>query len=414
MSSLQKSCRRFNNPIPLSSLNFFAFTFIARCFVLLINLQNIDNFIVCIYSVWIVVFLLEYSSVKKIIHCDADCFFAAIEMRDDPSLRSRPIAVGGNSEARGVISTCNYEARHFGVRSAMSSAVAKNLCPDLLILPHRMEAYKEASVAMRHIFYDYTELVEPLSLDEAFLDVSDSDHCEGSATRIAEQIRMRVYDELRLTVSAGVAPNKFLAKIASDWKKPNGLFVITPKEVDSFVLQLPVNKIFGVGKATAARLAEVNVKTCADLRRFSIFELKQRFGQLGLRLFELCRGIDERNVTASRRRKSLSVENTFPQDLPNLTSCLHRLPELLQQLASRLRRLDEDYLVVKIFVKIKFADFSQTTIERSGSSLVAAEYQQLCRDAYARKESPVRLLGVGVRFVDLREDQPFYQLDLFG
>ena len=351
---------------------------------------------------------------KKIIHCDADCFFAAVEMRDDPSLGSRPIAVGGNAAERGVISTCNYEARHFGVHSAMSSVMAKKLCPDLLILPHRMEAYKEASVAMRHIFYDYTELVEPLSLDEAYLDVSDSEYCGGSATRIAEQIRMRVYEELRLTISAGVAPNKFLAKIASDWNKPNGLFVITPKAVDSFVLQLPVNKILGVGKATAARLAEVNVKICADLRRFSIFELKQRFGQLGLRLFELCRGIDERNVTASRRRKSLSVEHTFPQDLPNLTSCLNRLPELLQELASRLRRLDDDYLVLKIFVKIKFADFSQTTIERSGSRLVAAEYQQLCCDAHARKELPVRLLGVGVRFVDLREDQPFYQLDLFG
>ncbi len=350
---------------------------------------------------------------KKIIHCDADCFFAAVEMRDDPSLRSRPIAVGGNSEQRGVISTCNYEARAFGVRSAMSSAMAKKLCPDLLILPHRMDAYKEASVQMRHIFYGYTELVEPLSLDEAFLDVTHSEYCGGSATRIAEQIRQRVYDELKLTVSAGVAPNKFLAKIASDWNKPNGLFVIPPHAVDKFVLQLPVNKIFGVGKATAARLADVNIRTCADLRRFSIFELKQRFGQLGLRLFELCRGIDEREVKASRRRKSLSVENTFPQDLPGITSCLSHLPELLQQLASRLRRLDDSYLMVKIFVKIKFADFSQTTIERSGSLLVVSEFQQLCCDAYARKEMPVRLLGVGVRFVDLREDQPFYQLDLF-
>lgn len=350
---------------------------------------------------------------KKIIHCDADCFYAAVEMRDDPSLRSRPIAVGGSSELRGVISTCNYEARHFGVRSAMPSLMAKKLCPDLLILPHRMDAYKEASVGMRHIFYDYTDLVEPLSLDEAYLDVSASEHCAGSATRIAEQIRQRVYDELKLTISAGVAPNKFLAKIASDWKKPNGLFVIVPSAVDSFVLQLPVNKIFGVGKATTARLAELNVKTCADLRHFSIFELKQRFGQLGMRLYELCRGIDEREVTASRRRKSLSVENTFPQDLPNLTSCLNRLPELLQQLASRLRRLDDDYLVVKIFVKIKFADFSQTTIERSGSHLTSSEFRQLCCDAYARKKMPVRLLGVGVRFVDLREDQPFYQLDLF-
>lgn len=350
---------------------------------------------------------------KKIIHCDADCFYAAVEMRDDPSLRSRPIAVGGNSDQRGVISTCNYEARHFGVHSAMSSAMAKKLCPDLLILPHRMDVYREVSIQIRHIFYDYTDLVEPLSLDEAYLDVSASEHCSGSATRIAEQIRQRVHDELHLTVSAGVAPNKFLAKIASDWNKPNGLFVITPEEVDNFVLQLPVSKIFGVGKANAARLAEMNVKTCADLRRISIFELNRRFGQFGMRLYELCRGIDERAVNASRRRKSLSVENTFPQDLPDLARCLNQLPGLLQQLASRLRRLDDDYLVVKIFVKIKFADFSQTTIERSGTRLIPAEFHSLCGEAYARKELPVRLLGVGVRFVDMREDQSFVQLDLF-
>lgn len=377
--------------------------------------EEILMFLLYVYTVLpLFVFLLEYFDVKKIIHCDADCFFAAVEMRDDPTLSSRPIAVGGNSAERGVISTCNYLARSFGVRSAMPSIIAKKLCPDLIILPHRMEAYKTASVAMRHIFYDYTDLVEPLSLDEAYLDVSESEHCAGSATRIAEQIRARVYDELQLTISAGVAPNKFLAKVASDWNKPNGLFVITPKAVDSFVLQLPVTKIFGVGKATAVRLADVNVKTCADLRRFSIFELKQRFGQLGLRLYELCRGIDTRDVTASRRRKSLSVEHTFPQDLPSLAHCLQRLPELLLQLRSRLRRLDDNYVVVKTFVKVKFADFSQTTIERSGSQVVSGDYQQLCRDAYARKESPVRLLGVGVRFVDLREDQPFYQLDLFG
>ena len=351
---------------------------------------------------------------RKIIHCDADCFFAAVEMRDDPSLRFRPIAVGGNAEHRGVISTCNYEARHYGVHSAMSSALARRLCPDLIILPHRMDVYRAASLQMRHIFYDYTELVEPLSLDEAFLDVSDSEYCRGSATRIAETIRRRIFDEVNLIVSAGVAPNKFLAKVASDWNKPNGLCAIAPEAVDNFVQQLPVGKICGVGKATAARLAEINVKCCVDLQRFSIFELKQRFGQLGIRLYELCRGIDNREVSAARRRKSLSVEHTFPQDLPHITSCLNRMPELLQELAGRLRRLEDDYLVIKIFVKIKFADFTSTTIERSGTKLIAAEFHQLCREACARKEVPVRLMGVGVRFVDLREDQPFYQLDLFA
>jgi DNA polymerase IV len=373
-------------------------------------------FLLYAYTVFamLMFFEVEYCAVRKIIHCDADCFFAAVEIRDDPSLRFRPIAVGGQSEQRGVISTCNYEARHYGVHSAMSSTFAKKLCPELLILPHRMDAYKMASLQMRHIFYEYTEMVEPLSLDEAFLDVSSSEYCRGSATRIAEAIRARIFDEVKLTVSAGVAPNKFLAKVASDWNKPNGLYVIAPKDVDNFVQQLPVTKICGVGKATAARLAEINVKSCADLQRFSIFDLKQRFGQLGIRLYELCRGVDTREVNAARRRKSLSVEHTFPQDLPHLQSCLNRLPELLQELARRLRRVDGDYLVVKIFVKMKFADFTTTTIERSGTSLIAAEFQQLCCEAHVRQAAPVRLLGVGVRFVDLREDQPFYQLDLFA
>lgn len=351
---------------------------------------------------------------RKIIHCDADCFFAAIEMRDDPSLRHLPIAVGGGADRRGVISTCNYEARRYGVHSAMPSATARRLCPDLIILPHRMDVYREVSLRMRHIFYEYTDLVEPLSLDEAFLDVTDSPYCDGSATRIAEDIRKRIEQELGITVSAGVAPNKFLAKIASDWKKPNGLFVITPIQIESFIQQLPVRKIHGVGKATAARLAQMNVKTCGDLQKFSVFELCQRYGQFGQRLYDLSRGRDERQVIPSRRRKSLSVEHTYPQDLPDLAHCLNQLPELLQKLASRLRRLEDEYRVVKIFVKIKFADFSTRTVERAGQHLGMVEYQELCGLAFERGDhSPVRLLGVGVRFVDLREDRAFYQLDLF-
>lgn len=351
--------------------------------------------------------------VRKIIHCDADCFFAALEMRDDPSLRNRPIAVGGDADRRGVISTCNYDARRYGVHSAMASATAKRLCPDLIILPHRMDVYREASLRMRHIFYEYTELVEPLSLDEAFLDVSNSHYCDGSATRIAEEIRRKIESELGITVSAGVAPNKFLAKVASDWNKPNGLFVITPAQVPGFILQLPVRKIYGVGKATAARLAQLDVKTCGDLQRFSVFELCQGFGQLGQRLYDLSRGRDERPVMPSRRRKSLSVEHTYPQDIHDLSRCHAQLPELLQTMGSRLRRLEDDYQVVKIFVKLKFADFSTTTVERGGSKLHLADFQELCTQAFMRGGNSVRLMGVGVRFVDLREDQAFFQLDLF-
>ena len=350
---------------------------------------------------------------RKIIHCDADCFYAAVEMRDDPSLRDRPIAVGGSSDNRGVIATCNYEARKFGIHSAMASHTAKRLCPDLIILPGRMEVYKDIAQKMRGIFYDYTELVEPLSLDEAFLDVSDSDLHRGSATLIAQDIRRRIKTELGITVSAGIAPNKFLAKIASDWNKPDGQFVITPEEVAGFVSQLPVKKIYGVGKAMTAKLAELNIFTCDDIQKFSVFELSQKFGLMGSRLYKLSRGIDDREVIVGRRRKSLSVENTFSHDLQDIEQCLNELPLLSQQLVTRLRRVDDDYKVVKLFVKIKFSDFTTTTIERSYSSVTLTDLQELCKEAYARKNTPVRLLGVGVSFIDLREDRKFYQLDLF-
>ncbi len=351
---------------------------------------------------------------RKIIHCDADCFFAAIEMRDDPSLRHRPLAVGGSSDRRGVISTCNYEARRYGVRSAMASAYAKRLCPDLLIVPHRMDAYREASLAMRHVFYDFSERVEPLSLDEAYLDVTDSEHYQGSATRIAEAVRARVREALGISISAGVAPNKFLAKVASDWRKPDGLFVVTPDQVDDFVRTLAVERVPGVGRATAQRLAQMGVTTCGDLQSYDVFELSERFGAFGVRLHQLCHGRDERAVTVSRRRKSLSVEHTFAQDLPSVEHCLGQLPTLLQSLALRLRRVDGDYRVVKRFVKLKFDDFSSTTLERSGTDINPGRFQELCQEAFERGNRPVRLLGVGVRFVDLREDQAFYQLDLFS
>lgn len=350
---------------------------------------------------------------RKIIHCDADCFFAAIEMRDDPSLARRPIAVGGSEDRRGVISTCNYEARRFGVHSAMPSSTARRLCPDLLILPHRMDAYREASAQMRAIFHDYTDRVEPLSLDEAFLDVSECTQHQGSATLIAQEIRARIARDIGITVSAGIAPNKFLAKIASDWNKPNGQFVITPAQVDDFVAQLPVKKIYGVGKSMTAKLAELNIFTCADVQKFSVFDLTQRFGQMGSRLFSLSRGIDDRPVTVDRRRKSLSVENTFAQDLQDLPQCLQELPALRQQLAIRLRRVDDDYRIIKTFVKIKFADFTITTIERSATDLEAETLTDLCREAYERKQMPVRLLGLGVRFIDKRESTQGVQLDLF-
>jgi DNA polymerase-4 len=331
-------------------------------------------------------------------------------MRDDPSLAGKPLAVGGAADRRGVIATCNYQARAYGVRSAMASGHALKLCPDLLIVKPRMDAYKTVSREIQAIFREYTELIEPLSLDEAYLDVSDSPHFAGSATRIAQDIRRRVSQELHITVSAGVAPNKFLAKIASDWKKPNGLFVITPDQVEAFVAALPVNKLHGVGKVTADKLARRGIRTCADLREWQKLGLVKEFGSFGERLWGLARGIDERAVQTDSRRQTVSVETTYDQDLPDLSSCLAQLPQLLDELARRMARLDTSYRPDKPFVKIKFHDFTQTTLEQAGAGRDLDSYKLLLSAAFTRGNKPVRLLGVGVRLHDLRSRHEQFEL----
>jgi len=304
---------------------------------------------------------------RKIIHIDADCFYAAVEIRDNPALRGLPIAVGGNAERRGVVATASYEARKFGVHSAMASATAINRCPDLILIPGRMSAYREASRQMREIFSEYTELIEPLSLDEAFLDVSRSKQCKGSATLIAQEIRQRINDTIGITVSAGIAPNKFLAKVASDWNKPNGQYVITPDKIDTFLADLPVKKIWGVGKVTAKRLDKLGIKTCGDVRRYDIFQFVELLGNFGEHIHKLAHGIDNRPVVSEWRRKSISVENTYAHDLPDLTACLQKIPALIDSLDKRMQRLDDDYRIHNSFLKMKFRDFSQTTIERMHS-----------------------------------------------
>ncbi len=342
----------------------------------------------------------------KVIHIDADCFYAAIEMRENPALCYVPLAVGGAANRRGVLCTCNYEARRYGVRSAMSSAYALKLCPNLTIVPTNMSLYSEASAVMREIFAEYTDLVEPLSLDEAFLDVSASEACHNSATLMAKEIRQRIAKELGITVSAGVAPNKFLAKVASDWQKPDGLTVIAPKEVDAFVSQLPVKKIPGVGKVTQQKLAQLGIEYCRDVQSFSETILEQHFGSFGAHLLALSKGVDERSVKPERQRKSLSVEHTYPIDLPHVRACLSELPQLYQRLLERLRRLDRSYSVLKGFLKIKFADFTSTTIERVDSQVALKDYRSLLQTGYERGQKPVRLLGVGVRLTDQPEREP--------
>lgn len=326
-------------------------------------------------------------------------------MRDNPELANLPLAVGGSPERRGVIATCNYEARKFGIHSAMASASARKRCPDLIIIRPDMDKYRAASARIHKIFQRYTDVIEPLSLDEAFLDVTDCERFDGSATRIAEQIRNEVKDEVGITISAGVAPNKFLAKIASDWRKPDGLFVIKPADVDDFVKQLPVKKLYGVGKVTAEKMRKLGIELCADLQQLEQDTLESQYGSFGKRLHDLCRGIDNREVQTDRTRKSVSVENTFPSDLKDLDACLNALPELALKLEARIKRLEKQYRIQKQFIKIKFEDFSQTTVEMLSTSLDFDNFSSLCKDGFARGDRPVRLLGLGVKVVPVEAEQ---------
>lgn len=347
---------------------------------------------------------------RKIIHCDCDSFYASVEMRDNPALRDVPIAVGGRPEQRGVVATCNYQARAFGVRSAMPMSQAIRSCPDLVVVGTNMAKYKAESARVQQIFRDYTDLVEPLSLDEAYLDVSACQIARGSATLIAEQIRRRVKQEIGISVSAGIAPNKFLAKIASDWNKPDGQFTITPDEVDEFVFNLPVNKLFGVGSVTAARMRELNLHTCGDLQRVPATELTQHFGKFGVRLFELCRGIDQRPVKVNRIRKSLSAERTYAQDLPTFEACLTALQSLVDELEQRIARAECREVITQRTMKVRFTGFETTTVASVGHTTAFEDYRALLATAWQRKAKPVRLLGVGVRLAAPDADQ---QLGLF-
>lgn len=357
------------------------------------------------------------SAVRKIIHVDADSFYASVERRERPELVGLPLAVGGRSDRRGVIAAASYEARQFGVHSAMASARAKALCPQLLIVPPQFDLYRSVSGAMQAIFAEYTQLIEPLSLDEAYLDVSECARLNGSATLIAQEIRARVRSELRITVSAGVAPNKFLAKVASDWDKPDGLFTIAPEQVAAFVLQLPVSRINGVGKVTARKLNDMGVQTCGDLQGLPQSDLLQRFGKYGKRLYEVARGQDDRRVQTDRVRKSISVERTFSDDIADMAAITAALDSVLAELERRFIRIASEYQPIKRFVKIKYRDFTQTTLEEampdSGQRWDRREeFHRLLAAAWPRGAKPVRLLGAGLRLQPLASDDS-QQLSLF-
>ena len=331
-----------------------------------------------------------------------DMFFAAVEIRDRPELKERPVAIGGPRTARGVISTANYVARKFGVRSALPTSQALKKCPELVLLPGNMRKYKEESEKVFSIFHEITPLVEGLSLDEAFLDVSEVQLFQGSATLIAEEIRRRIFLETKLTASAGVAPNKFLAKVASDQNKPDGLTVLSPDKIEEFIKELPIERIFGVGKVSAKRMHEKGFHTCGDLQTLSKTEMWQTFGKWGGSLYHYCRGEDNREVKPNRKRKSISVERTYAEDLRKHEEVEKQLEHLFPIFVDRLAKWEEKnkgelYHLGALKAKVKFADFTQTTVEKQLGEPRLDSFRTLLWEGIARQRKPIRLLGIGIQ-----------------
>lgn len=326
-----------------------------------------------------------------------DCFYAAIEIRDNPQLAHLPVAVGSPAGARGVICTCNYIARKFNVRSAMATAYAKRLCPQLIVLPVDMQKYREVAAIIQRIFYEFTPLVEPLSLDEAYLDVTNSPLLHGSATLIAKAICQQIWNTVQLTASAGVAPNKFLAKVASGWKKPNGLFVIPPQHVAGFIKNLPIEELFGVGKITAKKLHQLGLRTCADLQKLPLSQLIDYFGKFGNSLHEQCYGRDSRLVEPNRIRKSVGIEKTFDHDIPLDATCITILSKLFDTLMMRIKKYAADRQIKNQSIKIKLNNFKQVTLERASSYVQFSLYEELLFRLLHRQYGKIRLMGIGVQ-----------------
>src|SRR5262245_1891107 len=335
---------------------------------------------------------------RKIIHVDMDAFYASVEQRDNPDLRGKPVAVGG-SQARGVVAAASYEARKFGVRSAMPSVTARRKCPELIFVKPRFDVYKEVSLQIRAILAEYTPIIEPLSLDEAYLDVTENLQGIASATEIAERIRTKIRAETQLTASAGVSYNKFLAKLASDYRKPDGLYVITPAMGPAFVETLPVERFHGVGPATAAKMKELGIFTALDLRAKDETFLSKYFGKAGRHFYYICRGIDNRPVLPNRIRKSVGAENTFPRDLTTFDDLKAELAPLVDKVWQYCDNAGVRGRTVTL--KVKFSNFQVITRSRSSavaisnpSTLASVSAELLAAQFPLRKG--VRLIGVSI------------------
>ncbi len=335
---------------------------------------------------------------RKIIHIDMDAFYASVEQRDDPQLRGKPVVVAWRGN-RSVVCAASYEARKFGVRSAMPTVRAERLCPNAIFLPPDFPRYRAVSSQVREIFKRHTDLIEPLSLDEAYLDVSENKTGLPTATQVARRIREQIRSELSLTASAGVAPNKFLAKIASDWKKPDGLFVIQPEEIDSFLLPMPVDRLPGVGKVTEEKLKQLEVQTIADLRRMDLPTLEGRFGRYGVRLYELARGIDNSQVVPDRPTQSISAEDTFEQDV-----LLAEMEPMIRKLAEHTWTASrkESRIARTVVLKLKTSEFKILTRSHTPGS-PPSSCEELTNIALSlrervglRPQQRFRLVGVGL------------------
>lgn len=338
-------------------------------------------------------------AVKKIIHVDMDAFYASVEQRDEPKYRGKPLVVGGSPSKRGVVAAASYEARKYGIHSAMSSRIAHQKCRELIFVRPRFEVYREVSEQIRDIFYRYTDLVEPLALDEAYLDVTENKKAMPSATLMAKEIKKSILNETGLTASAGVSINKFLAKVASDIDKPDGLFLISPEMAESFVEQLPIEKFYGVGKITAAKMNYLGIRVGADLKKWSPDELVKHFGKSGILYYNMARGQDDRAVNPNRIRKSIGAETTFEKDLDDLELINIELAKLAQVLKER---LDKNLSYGRtITLKIKYADFQESTrsitenyLIQDTNVILSLVKKLLLTTDVGNKE--VRLLGISI------------------
>lgn len=357
---------------------------------------------------------MQETKIRKIIHIDMDAFYASVEQRDHPELRGKPIAVG-HAEERGVVATASYEARRYGVHSAMSSQKAKRLCPQLIFIPGRMEVYKSVSEQIRDIFRDYTDIIEPLSLDEAFLDVTENKFDIPYAIEIAKEIKRRIREELHLVASAGVSYNKFLAKIASDYRKPDGLFVIHPNRAQHFIDRLPVKSFWGVGPVTAQKMYQLGIYNGEQLKACSLNMLTRQFGKAGAIYYDFARGIDNRPVETTRIRKSIGCERTLEKDIYQSSSVIIELYHVAMELVERLSR--KDFHGNTLTLKIKFHDFKQITRsitqteELNELSTILPLAKQLMKEVdYA--QHPIRLIGLSVSNPKEEEHGVWRQLKL--